>query len=299
MNIILTPSLELARSYVRCHGEPFMTVEAEYGSVVVEGKHTLAHHTGHWKSCPAPCANEAVRGIAAGQKGYILISHIDLDTVGGIFQAMKSSQSEIDQLSKPFWDLAEQIDLNGPHTLSEDHPWFFLFHGLWLELDILREQTHGDTQDVTSLIEGIFPTLEAVELYVSTGRMKPYSLFHSGKLRFAAEKALNITSLQRVHSGFVVRHSEKWVNALYDVYTQDGVKQHTTDAIIGWNPKSGSITLTFRKPTLLGHHAGEIMQELFGPLAGGHAGAAGSPRGVFMTEDQVQQLVEKLTILLS
>lgn len=66
---------------------------------------TLAHHDIRSDN-PAPC-NTEVEPLTGGT---ILISHIDLDTVGGIMavEGIKPEDPE-------FWSAAEFIDNNGPH----------------------------------------------------------------------------------------------------------------------------------------------------------------------------------------
>lgn len=70
---------------------------------------TLAHHDIRSDN-PAPC-NTEVEPLTGGT---ILISHIDLDTVGGIMavEGIKPEDPE-------FWSAAEFIDNNGPHRIRE------------------------------------------------------------------------------------------------------------------------------------------------------------------------------------
>ena len=75
VKIQIAVSYELAASLT-----PDATVEAEYGEHVIEGKiYTLAHHSRRYRHMPAPCLFENQSSF----NGDILISHVDLDTIGG------------------------------------------------------------------------------------------------------------------------------------------------------------------------------------------------------------------------
>lgn len=80
--IFLAPTAEQARDL-----DPDITVEAEYGDDCVEGKEiTLAHH-GSRSDNPAPCNTE----VEPLERGTIVLSHIDLDAVGGSWQPQETS----------------------------------------------------------------------------------------------------------------------------------------------------------------------------------------------------------------
>ena len=69
----------------------------------------------------------------------------------------------------------------------------------------------------------------------------------------------------------LLRSSDKFVNHLYGP---------TAAAVVGYNTKVGSITVSFSdEDARKGLSACDILQEVYGPLAGGHAGIAGTPRG--------------------
>jgi hypothetical protein len=65
------------------------------------------------------------------------------------------------------------------------------------------------------------------------------------------------------------------------------------EAVIAFNTKSGSITLSFAEETDP-RNACELMQAVFGPEAGGHKGIAGSPRGVRQTLAAIPPIVAAL-----
>lgn len=81
MQVMLAPSRELAENVQ----DVAATVEAEYGDYCVEGNEvTLAHH-GSRSSNPAPCNTPNVPTLSGGT---ILVSHLDLDAIGGVLDLM-------------------------------------------------------------------------------------------------------------------------------------------------------------------------------------------------------------------
>ena len=95
-NIILAPTLDLART-VRVDA----TVEAEYGTECVPGRVvTLAHH-GPRSSNPAPCNTETE---ILPEGSTIMLSHLDLDAVGGALALMGVKPEDPE-----FWKAAEFI----------------------------------------------------------------------------------------------------------------------------------------------------------------------------------------------
>ena len=113
--ILLAPTKELAASIP----QPEATVEAEYGGSCIEGKEiTLAHHVEKYKDNPAPCNTDLEKTLDGAT---ILVSHIDLDTLGGIFAISGEKMDDPE-----FWQAAEFIDLNGPHHIHELSDSFFL-----------------------------------------------------------------------------------------------------------------------------------------------------------------------------
>jgi hypothetical protein len=83
----------------------------------------------------------------------------------------------------------------------------------------------------------------------------------------------------------LLRESEQFVNALYT--TPHG---YEAKVLIAFNPKVGSVTISMPRPNER-LNCREAMQEVFGPLAGGHATIAGTPRGVSHSWSDVDKLV--------
>lgn len=102
--VLLAPNWNEAKKI-----QPHVTVEAEYGEDVLEGSLlTLAHHSGAWAGNPAPCNTEVAIDLPDG--AVIVVSHIDLDTIGGIMAATGQKVND-----NEFWEAAEYIDLYGHH----------------------------------------------------------------------------------------------------------------------------------------------------------------------------------------
>jgi len=140
--IVITANVEIGEGMIPEH-----SVEAEYGDFCVEGsKKTLAHHVPKYVENDPPCVgeNEKWVGDLADPREIILISHFDLDTLGGIARlaglkktegcplGSKSGSRCQDALAMGechqecmadthalFWWAAGQIDVLGPHKLGE------------------------------------------------------------------------------------------------------------------------------------------------------------------------------------
>jgi hypothetical protein len=117
------------------------TVEAEYGSTLVEGSLlTLAHH-GERSNNPPPCVGGNIddiifsipgidpdSGYADMAKPRILIprkeivvgiSHFDLDTLGGIRRVYGIHNYSGDIFEDLFWHIAGEVDTRGVHKLHQ------------------------------------------------------------------------------------------------------------------------------------------------------------------------------------
>ena len=112
VKVLLAPNLPLAVELT-----PDITVEAEYGSTVVWGRHyTAAHHqpSGPFMgrhlaggTAPSPCNDTRIPLL---ETGVILVSHLDLDTVGGVLRALHHARMLFQPTFQSFWDLAEAVD---------------------------------------------------------------------------------------------------------------------------------------------------------------------------------------------
>jgi hypothetical protein len=238
------------------------TVEAEYGDAVVEGSLlTMAHH-GPRAGQPAPCSYP--NGCGEGVE-VVGLSHFDLDTLGGC-AALLGRKPE----APGFWELAEFVDLNGPHKLgqsgaSEEN--IRRLHAFWAWSRSVRvfAPRDGSVLDVTDKVaEGI----AVVERVLADDP----ELLAAGDASRKAEAELNSLSFVELSGGVLVRVAGQFVNHLYASPTGE-----VAEAVVAYTTTTGAVTISFADSPK-GKTARELVQSLWGELAGGHAGIAGSPR---------------------
>lgn len=281
MPIIHAPSLEIA-----AHHDFDVTVEMEYGSHVVEGNQfTAAHHQseGPYKgvhlggTAPAPCNNDAIPNVG---NGVIGISHVDLDTLGGVLRATGKTEFFIPKY-KSFWQLAEFVDVNGPHRLAQacasknDEARIFAFWA-WSQKN-RAPISRDDITDVTSYFE------TAAAALMSCLRLEEAYLQAGYDFKDSSDK-LNKESFVEHSDGIVVRVAPSFVNHLYA--DPDGTPAR---CVVAYNTMTGACTISFADPPE-GRTAKEIVQSIWGDEAGGHASIAGSPRGMRMTLTDLYRL---------
>ena len=276
--ILLAPSAAHARQITAQ-----LTVEAEYGAYVWEGTaYTAAHHqkdgpyagrhilahaaTGR----PSPCNDP---NIPILQSGLIGVSHLDLDTIGGVLRADPvRAQTHFGFDTQAFWDLAEAVDTRGAHRLPElcsDAALLRQLHGFWAwsktapHFDFMRVHDVGSVIDAAALV--------LLELFTGD----PQRL-GAGEAFAAGEAALNTRTYVHADGGVILRHTESasdFVNHLYRSPSGD-----LNQGVVAWNREKGSITISVSDPDVLGVDCRALVQSLWGPESGGHAGIGGGPR---------------------
>lgn len=276
------------------------TVEAEYGEAVVEGSvETLAHH-GPRAGAPCPC----LRPNGRIQVDAIGVSHVDLDTLGGIM-ALKGVKPT-DQWVDPFWRLAAGVDLKGPHRVydvaeevdaSLDDVELLQAWWAWSESHRCPRPQAGEALDVSAYVaeacqvveDLIDPQLSCMEqlrgVRYGEAHDRREDLFKAGAEWLSAKEALEASSfVSLVADGLVVlRQAGCFVNHLYG----DAV------AVVALNTATGAVTLSLADP-MEGVNCCAVAQLLWGPLAGGHAGIAGSPRGSALGLEEAKRAAETL-----
>lgn len=291
MRVILAPSLELATSYLNvAHlfgASPVLTIEAEYGGTVVRGSRaTFAEHqaTGPFAegAGPAPCNDSRVPQIGPGE--VILVSHYDLDTAGACLRSAPEFADLFAADAQPFWTLAEYIDGNGAHRLdTADAPdWAkAALRGFWAwSRNNVPRFARDRIEDVTHAIMATGYALRAAVL------RRDALMAHAGEEARLAEQSLNEASLMGVFdAGVIARVSEQFVNHLYN-YNGDVAR-----AVVARNTKTGAITVSLESP-VKGVSCRNIVQQLWGPEAGGKDGIAGSPRGRRMTDEEFRDAIK-------
>ena len=281
MHVYLAPKYELGKAFAETtHIDA--AIEAEYGEYMIEGEITLAHH-GPRKDNPAPC--NTIVDTEGKEFRNILVSHLDLDTVGGIM-AIAGKKPE----DKEFWAGVEYIDVNGPHHI------------------------HELSQDVQDKINAVF----AAEYDCNKDKLRPpfdkvYEVTND-----VNEYANNITkALNPELNKEMIERGREWANDTMQevesklLYETDNYRVFNTNrvfcsaayyspeeekikpATIVFNSRFNAVTLAFEDGGKK-YNAAKIMQEIFGPGAGGHAGIAGTPRGEVMTPDDLKKVEDKL-----
>ena len=264
-------------------GKSSATVEAEYGSVCVEGSVlTLAHH-GPRAGNPAPClaSYEGLALVVTKGIEVVGVSHVDLDTLGGIM-AIEGIKPD----APSFWALAAFVDVNGPHKLGEsgasdeDIESLYAFWA-WSQNHRVFPPRDGSVLDVTSQVQEACQAIQGILAGDET-------LLAAGQAFKAQEDALNEASFRKVMGTIALRNANGFCNHLY--VTPEG---EATQVVVAYNKKLRSITVSFASPRPQ-DNACSFVQGLWGPLAGGHAGIAGSPRGRKMTMRDARVAAEQL-----
>ena len=275
---------------------PHLTVEAEYGSTVVEGAvYTAAHHQPAGSKYagdhvveggrPSPCVDKNIPTLPEEGDWLIGISHVDLDTVGGVLRALPAAADIFAPEHDDFWGLAAFLDVRGAHkvatakasekNIQRIYAWMAYSKSIpRLPLNVLT--------DATELVLGCLPVLRAL-LADDAG------LLQAGRDFRGKERELNEQSFEYMTDDNVIVRTTPGerdsVNLLYAAPDGDlGV------AIVAYNKHVGTITVSLESP-IPGVSCRDVVQGLWGPLAGGHPGIAGSPRGQVMTESDVEDCV--------
>lgn len=317
ITVVLAPNASLAQDF-KAKYSPEYTIECEYGAIVVEGSvFTGAHHQNDGQYSrevnPSPCNNPAIP--IAENNSTFLVSHVDLDTIGGIMRALKEYVPAFSK-NEQFWAFAEYIDLNGSHKIDY-YPKFkgmdqkdiqrlknflYSFYG-WRTQNKLKLNDIDDISIITHFFR------RAAEAITSILAEDPYYLSY-GKDVVSRNTKLNVDSYwftkeiprQKENDPFRVffRKSSSPAHFLY-THPRDNTK---ADAIVSWNETTGGITLSYfdDHPTVeMVGPASDVLKAIWGPEAGGHPGCAGTPRGIAYKATDVEkvysELVYRLTIL--
>lgn len=299
------------------------TVEAEYGDVVVEGSVvTLAHHGKRSaRPCPCLCDNLNVLGLGIEAIG---ISHMDLDTLGGVMAVMGSKPEPFYEgeycssrvFADFFWRIASYVDTHGAHKLAQwsdthltvdtlcniqerglnggfdeeisRYTYRDLINAWWAWSEENRKYPprDGSVEDVTEFVTS---AREVVEKLLSSQDSARTDLVEEGRQWAEKNATMDADTFVSNVDGVILRTSEKFVNHLYRTDTR---------AIVSYNPLIQSLTVSV-PDTIDGFSCGEFLKKEFGPLAGGHAGIGGTPRGEVYTLDRARELQATLAALLS
>lgn len=275
--VILAPSYDIAKNI-----KAEATVEAEYGDACLEGTMvTLAHH-GPRSNNPAPCNTLDVPELPPF--ATVVVSHIDLDTLGGIY-ALQGRKPE----DYRFWEAAEMIDVKGAHHIHElDKDIQDKLNAYYAYNDGQPRQRYTEAIDVTKQIDDTYNVVNAI---VDINDPEHDKLITAGK-EWAQTREKEVED-QLVYENKDVRVFD--TNGIFCAASYFSPNQNTIcPATVTYNEKFKSITLAFEDGGKQ-LNAKEIVQELWGPEAGGREGIAGSPRNVEMTKNDLAKLVNELT----
>lgn len=275
--VILAPSYDIAKNI-----KAEATVEAEYGDECLEGTMvTLAHH-GPRSNNPAPCNTPDVPELPPF--ATVVVSHIDLDTLGGIY-ALQGRKPE----DYRFWEAAEMIDVKGAHHIHElDKDIQDKLNAYYAYNDGQPRQRYTEAIDVTKQIDDTYNVVNAI---VDINDPEHDKLITAGK-EWAQTREKEVKD-QLVYENKDVRVFD--TNGIFCAASYFSPNQNTIcPATVTYNEKFKSITLAFEDGGKQ-LNAKEIVQELWGPEAGGREGIAGSPRNVEMTKNDLAKLVNELT----
>ena len=250
------------------------TVEAEYGKETVPGSlYTLAHH-GENSGNRAPCLEENHHGEEIPE--IVGMSHCDLDALGGVLALIGRKPR-----AASFWELAAEIDLCGPHKIkrssasAEDKTRLYAWYA-WSEGNRLYPPRTGEAIDASAWVtEG----LAAVEKIISGDP----EMLEAGQKYLANETALAEASDRGKIGRVQVRESDRFVNFLYG----------ESCAVVAYNSETGSVTASLEAP-IKGVSVEKLLQEYFGPQAGGRAEIGGSPRGKKYSLEIAKEFAERL-----
>lgn len=306
IEFILTSDPTVARKIIQSDNPPLVTIEAEYGSYVAEGtQYTAAHHqaTGPYTNDnPSPCCDINIPTL---NNGTVLVSHVDLDTVGGCLRTTNEWKEKLfNSDTNHFWQFAGWVDVKGPHmmrnfptqtdkdTIINQLTAYWAWHDK--NMGSLRTN-QGESLDITKSVMSAANALQHIlnnnPEYIDQGIE-----FQKKEAALAAESFRDILYIGDGSDKIkiVTRNSDKFTNHLYDL-GENGL----ADIVIAYNNKYGSITLSYaqwedRYMDLQIAPCFEIMQSIWGNTAGGHAGIAGSPRELRVEESMIQNVYAKL-----
>lgn len=285
MKVLLAPTLSLAR-----RSEPVaVSVEAEYGDTVVEGcRYTAAHHAPKWQGNPCPCVDYHIPLLREGET--ILISHSDLDTLGGVLRAM----GRLDVLGPPaagFWALAAFVDIHGPHRLHEAGASSKDVSRLWAYWAWAKGEPRFPRDQVSDVTEHVNRAAQVLLLILGGDP----GLLEKGAQMVREENELNQRTFVFQEGPVLVRVAEAKGDFCNHLYSTPGGTPG--QAVVSLNKETGAITVSLAEPTPR-VSCREIVQALWGMEAGGHPGIAGSPRGKMMEETDLEKAARLLRFVL-
>lgn len=272
MRVFLVPK------YIEKSNIPFKvdaTVEAEYGSEIIEGDLiTLAHHIEKYRHFHAPCVQEVEK---IDDDSNIVISHIDLDTLGGIAALMG-----IKKENKEFWEACEFIDLNGPHHLNEvkeDIRNKIIAYNSYAAINHMNK-----LNEITDVTDIILDRINIIDRILDND----IDLINDGLSFYNKEQDQIENCLLVENDNIRVFYSKNGLFCNANYYSPK--KEKIIPYIVTYNGFYDSLSFSSENGGS-DISCREVMQSLFGKEAGGHTGIAGSPRNHKMNFDDYKKLI--------
>jgi hypothetical protein len=283
VKVLWAPTVEEARE-VHAH----VSIEAEYGAHVIEGEYlTLAHHQKDGpfssKNSRSPCcAHEAIevrsndlRRVYEEEDTFvILVSHVDLDTFGGIarvlFELTGEDRFDLFSSAENFWELAEKLDLKGAHRfgygVKATGPSTERAMYAWLQWSSQRDNQVTRPEKTDDVTDSVLHALGIINRILDAdGQLLEAGEYYKDEL----EQLDKDTFVERL-GDVIIRVGPTFTNHLY----------RDAQAVVAYNTHHGSVTVSVSDPDENPDvSCRDLVQSLWGDEAGGHAGIAGSPRG--------------------
>lgn len=296
ITVLHAPSATLAATVTAT-----LTVEAEYGSVVATGsRYTAAHHQASGEFAgrhivvggrPSPCNDPAIPSVHGDE--VILVSHLDLDTVGGVLRSTLGQGHPIFR-HREFWELAEFLDVNGAHKLadadadSEDIRAIYAWWA-WAKRGLPRFPRDA-VADVTATINEAGAVLDRILNDLDT------SLLLAGDAFRADEAALNARTFVRREGSVLVRTAATAGDFCNHLYVDP--EGSAARAVVCLNTATNTVTVSIADPDKEAVSCRDLVQNLWGPEAGGHKGIGGGPREVPFDETHLEAAVAAMVAAL-
>lgn len=283
MKVILVPKYLTVQELEDKNLLPDATVEAEYGGSVIKGSViTLAHHVKEYAMCPPPCCINVGK---LSENAIIVVSHVDLDTVGGCL-ALMGKKPENDE----FWNGAGIIDCKGTHHIHELSP---IVQKQLNAVYAWNEQNRPVfSNEITEVTDFILDFGEIIDKVLEGDK----ELLDLGKV-WVREKEAKVQSCliweNRNLRIFEIPDYTFCAAAYYSPLYGSAAK-----ATLSYSIPKGTITVAFEDGGAE-YSAKELVQTWWGDMAGGHPGIAGSPRGRKMTQADWKMAQERMKELFS
>lgn len=264
-----------------------VTVEAEYGEREVKGSCASMSHHGPRSNNPAPCLQSKPYTIQKSLDA-IGISHVDLDTIGGIMTLVDSHCIQDSQ--NRFWEAAAFVDVHGPHKINEfldmdneqDQQIHYMLAAYWdfSQNHRIFPPSDGNVKNVQDEINDHIIAVQKILL-------KESEMIEKGKTFLENSEKLNKESLAQYSDFVILRDHSLFTNHLYNL-PKHFKDQSPRDAVVAYNPTNESVILSFAEQQDIS--CVDVVQDLWGNEAGGKDVIAGSPRARKMSYEDALKL---------